>query len=1516
MAQKMSEANEHLAKAEKHLKTGFMKWKPDYDSAAAEYAKAAIAFKNAKQLERAKEAYLQEAEAHSSNRSAFEQAGMILKDLQRLPEAVELIERASRMYLENGTPDTAAMALDRAGKMIEVVDLSRAVQLYQQAAAVFENEERLRQAVELIGKASRLLNKKKSPERLFCSVGSSTFWFDEAASSLQKEKNMFMEIENYPTCYKKTIAQVLVHLRRGDFVAAQKCVSESCGIPGFNGSEDYAALERLLAGFDQQDQDEVTQVCSSPLLRFMDNDVSPSLSDSVLLTPSSARVLPMSRAISCSPITRLDPVSTVCKAGPQPEGSWRRNGDSCSCWAAVEVGWSCYGNKKHYPKAGALQRREPASVESRRLSGMLGISLGCHEGLNGALAWDLRAASSGQSRNLLFRRGVQLQRKRSPVLLRPLELRSSSLHRLLLALLLLAPEELLVRWRREVTVGRRWRVGVLQERWCGGQIGANGHRAPLGRGSRHTAARQDGARIDKAEGGLTEPRSQETVTVGGVPLSVTSPAFTLKAPQRDQRLTLVSCSEEQRLMMMRWISVFLLLLGCSVLAQDDDARAGCSTAVNDLVFIADGSWSVGDRDFERAKRWLMNLTAGFEVSPRHTQVAVVQYSDSPRLEIPLGQHGTTADLIHAIKEIGYLGGNTRTGRAIRFAVDHVFESSRRSDVKKRIMVVVTDGKSQDDVTDPSLEARARGITVFAVGVGSEITTSELVTIANEPQQEYVLYAEDYSDIERIRDAMEQKICEESLCPTRIPVASRDEKGFELMLGMKIHLKAKKIRGSLISEEAFLLEEGVDITENTREIFPEGLPPSYVFVSTLRLRASSSRGALDLWRVSSRDGRIQAAVTLNGGEKSVFFSSTHSSSEEQRVRFSTPSLQALFDGRWHQLKLLVKPRQVSCFLDDQQIQDLPLEPVAPIYINGKTHISKFSGSDATAPMEIQKLRLYCDPQQSDRETACEIYSVVHREPAAEEVPCEDCEGARQGPPGLQGPPGPRVSSAQGLRGEKGREGPPGPDGKPGVLGPTGEPGPPGQKGQAGLSGPRGDPGRSGPKGERGEPGPPGPMGASGQSISIAGSPGEKGEQGGKGERGPPGEPGSEGQPGALGSQGSPGAPGVKGERGAVGSPGAAGARGPPGLRGLPGDQGAKGAQGVQGTPGEKGSTGASGAPGESGSSGTPGADGPRGSKGSAGVKGSAGAPGSAGQKGERGVAGPRGAQGEKGGSGFPGQPGVTGEAGPRGSKGEKGWAGLPGLRGADGLKGEAGLFGPVGPRGFTGLDGLPGQPGSPGLPGKPGKAPSEDLLIQLCGDALRNQLPQLLQSMMLQRCEPCQVIEGPPGPTGAPGPKGSSGASGYPGPQGPLGPQGYPGLPGVQGPPGVRRVNEDSRAIKERADQGTQGLLETQGCRAHLAVMEWAFRDLLELQVNLGLLAQLGNRGRPECVTCPSATGRTTAKDRASNVNIGNRAAVRRETRSNGLLGGALMEASSTPLETTSEHTSSRLHRIAVSRVLF
>ncbi|XP_070709368.1 collagen alpha-1(XXI) chain [Pempheris klunzingeri] len=859
----------------------------------------------------------------------------------------------------------------------------------------------------------------------------------------------------------------------------------------------------------------------------------------------------------------------------------------------------------------------------------------------------------------------------------------------------------------------------------------------------------------------------------------------------------------------------ILLLTPVKAAEEDDVRAGCSTAVNDLVYIVDGSWSVGFSDFDTAKQWLINITSQFDISSHYTQVAVIQYSDTPRLEIPLGKHQSGAELIEAIQSIVYLGGNTQTGRAIKFSVDHVFPSSQRaSQVKNRIAVVVTDGKSQDDVVDASMEARAQSITVFAVGVGSEITTSELISIANKPSSTYVLYAEDYTTIDRIRDSMEQKLCEESVCPTRIPVASRDEKGFELMVGMNIQQKAKEIPGSLLSETAYALTASTDITENTREIFPEGLPPSYVFVATLRLKGPASKLTFDLWRVLSKDNVIQAAVTLSEKDKAVIFTTTSVTEKEQKIIFKN-SFQNLYDGKWHQLKLLVRPRQLTGFLDDQLIQEVTLEPVVPIYINGETQVAKRRGLDITVPVEIQKLRLYCDPHQSERETACEIYSVddercpLNRTATVEE---EDCNCVT-GPPGQRGLPG-----RMGFRGEKGREGPPGPDGKPGKDGKPGEsgsPGLPGVKGDSGPAGPRGEPGLKGNTGDGGEPGllgEPGPPG-------LKGLPGERGEPGPSGEAGPMGEPGLPGSEGLVGPQGP------KGEPGDAGPTGAAGAQGPPGVQGPPGEVGPKGPQGERGLPGPQGPPGVNGTLGIQGPRGPPGAvgqDGPKGKCGDPGVAGPLGPPGQKGStgepgvpglpanmglpgfkghKGERGERGYEGQQGKQGRDGDPGTPGVPGEVGPMGRKGEKGVTGDSGTRGTEGKKGDMGHMGAVGPRGFPGQDGLPGQPGQPGYPGKPGKPPSDERLLKLCTDVLRNQLPALLQTLAPQgRCEPCQSVKGPPGEPGAPGPKGSLGSPGYPGRSGA---PGYPGPPGMQGTAGLKG-DVGPRGLKGIKGEGYHG----------------------------------------------------------------------------------------------------------------
>lgn len=464
-----------------------------------------------------------------------------------------------------------------------------------------------------------------------------------------------------------------------------------------------------------------------------------------------------------------------------------------------------------------------------------------------------------------------------------------------------------------------------------------------------------------------------------------------------------------------------MLLHLFSAAQDEDIRS-CRTAPCDLVFILDGSWSVEDVNFEIVKRWLVNITTSFNIGQKFTQVGVVQYSDDPVLEIPLGKYSSNKDLIKAMESIEYMGGNTRTGTAIKFATDKLFGLSERGPSGiSRIAVVLTDGKSQDEVLKAAEAARKKGVILFAIGVGSETEEIELRDIANKPFSTYVFSVEDYKAISRIIQVIRQKLCEETVCPARIPVDSRDEKGFDILFHLNLAKKAKKTQGAFYGSKAYEVTSRVDLSEATRTLFPDGLPPSYVFVATLRYKGSVAMEEWDVWRVQTRDGKPQMAVTLNGLDRTVMFTTTsESSSGTQTVTFSQQTAR-LFDEKWHQLRLLVTEEDVTLYIDDLVIETLSLEPPVGIFINGKTQVGKYVSKETTVPFEIQKLRIYCDPEQNNRETACEIPGVCSNSPDYTELTEEPCV-CPPGPPGLPGTKG-----EQGNTGKPGQPGPAGADG---------------------------------------------------------------------------------------------------------------------------------------------------------------------------------------------------------------------------------------------------------------------------------------------------------------------------------------------------------------------------------------------------------------------------------------------------------------------------------------------------------
>lgn len=62
----------------------------------------------------------------------------------------------------------------------------------------------------------------------------------------------------------------------------------------------------------------------------------------------------------------------------------------------------------------------------------------------------------------------------------------------------------------------------------------------------------------------------------------------------------------------------------------------------------------------------------------------------------------------------------------------------------------------------------------------------------------------------------------------------------------------------------------------RSIFPDGLPPSYVFVATLKYKGSVAMEEWDLWRIQTQDENPQMAISLNGFERTVLFTTTSNS----------------------------------------------------------------------------------------------------------------------------------------------------------------------------------------------------------------------------------------------------------------------------------------------------------------------------------------------------------------------------------------------------------------------------------------------------------------------------------------------------------------------------------------------------------------------------------------------------------------------------------------------------------------
>ncbi|XP_062394257.1 collagen alpha-6(VI) chain-like isoform X2 [Sardina pilchardus] len=204
----------------------------------------------------------------------------------------------------------------------------------------------------------------------------------------------------------------------------------------------------------------------------------------------------------------------------------------------------------------------------------------------------------------------------------------------------------------------------------------------------------------------------------------------------------------------------IILIGSCVSVCATEQKVCTQEAVADIVFLVDGSWSIGKENFREVQAFLHTLVDSFSVSPDRVRIGLVQYSNSPKTEFLLNTHQHKQEILAYIKRLPYKGGGTMTGLGLDFILKEQFTEQAGSRARQgvpQIAVVITDGRSQDDVEPHADDLRRRGIILYAIGI-KDADEEQLKEIANEPHDQHVYSVSDFSALQGISQNIVQVLC--------------------------------------------------------------------------------------------------------------------------------------------------------------------------------------------------------------------------------------------------------------------------------------------------------------------------------------------------------------------------------------------------------------------------------------------------------------------------------------------------------------------------------------------------------------------------------------------------------------------------------------------------------------------------------------------------------------------------------------------------------------------------------------
>lgn len=133
------------------------------------------------------------------------------------------------------------------------------------------------------------------------------------------------------------------------------------------------------------------------------------------------------------------------------------------------------------------------------------------------------------------------------------------------------------------------------------------------------------------------------------------------------------------------------------------------------------------------------IYSAFPVSPEDVHIGLGVISSNPEIIFGFDKYFDKASLDSAVNSVEYPGiqQDANIGLSLTVAKETFYSKNTRKGVRQ-VLVLLVNGKSHDEISDPARKLRDSGVEIFGFGVGSKVDIQELVEMVTSPTNKHIV----------------------------------------------------------------------------------------------------------------------------------------------------------------------------------------------------------------------------------------------------------------------------------------------------------------------------------------------------------------------------------------------------------------------------------------------------------------------------------------------------------------------------------------------------------------------------------------------------------------------------------------------------------------------------------------------------------------------------------------------------------------------------------------------------------